>query len=111
MLAVASAAATVTAVVLWSTYRTDVISVEQQQRFVAHALEASVDKIPYDQESVAIWDDAIKNVRTEFNLKWVESNLGSWMFDYFKHDQTVLLDGGDRALYAHLGTVPSMNRD
>ncbi|MDO9382715.1 MAG: bifunctional diguanylate cyclase/phosphodiesterase [Hyphomicrobiaceae bacterium] len=87
------------AAVLWSTYRTDVISVAKQQRFVAHALETSVDKIPYDQESVAIWDDAIKNVRTEFNLKWVEHNLSTWMFDYFKHDQAMVLDDRDQLLY------------
>lgn len=104
VMAVASAVGTVTAVVLWSTYRSDVISFERQQRFVAHALETSVEKIPYDQESVAIWDDAIKNVRTKFALKWVENNLGNWMFDYFKHDQTMLLDGRDKVFYAHLGT-------
>ena len=69
-------------------------------KVVGYALDRSVEKVPYDQESVAVWDDAITNVRDSFDRNWVDINLGVWMYEYFKHDRTYVLDGQNQVLYA-----------
>jgi diguanylate cyclase (GGDEF)-like protein len=94
-----SCAVLVTGVVLGSTAWIDRAAQERQQRIVAFALAKSVEKIPYDQESVAIWDDSVVNVRNSFNPAWIDVNLGVWMYNYFKHDRVYILDAKDRALY------------
>ena len=94
-----SCAVLVTGVALGSAAWIDTVAKNRHQRIVAFALGKSVEKIPYDQESVAIWDDSVVNVRNSFNPTWVDVNLGVWMYDYFKHDRVYILDAKDRALY------------
>jgi diguanylate cyclase (GGDEF)-like protein len=90
----------VTGVVLWSALRSDQVTNEWQLQLVSGALQTNLQKISVDQESVAYWDDAVINVRDSFNRQWVDENLGSWMYDYFKHDRVYILNAQDRVLYA-----------
>jgi len=99
VLAFLATALLVTSVVLWSARRSDQVTHDRQSQIVAIALTKSVEKIPYDQESVAIWDDSVTNVRNAFDVQWVDINLGVWMHTYFKHDRVYVLDREDRVLY------------
>jgi diguanylate cyclase (GGDEF)-like protein len=94
-----SCAVLVTGVALGSAAWVDAIAKNRHQRMVDFTLGKSVEKIPHDQESVAIWDDSVINVRNAFNPAWVDVNLGVWMYDYFKHDRVYILDRKDRVLY------------
>jgi diguanylate cyclase (GGDEF)-like protein len=94
-----SCAVLVTGVALGSAAWIDAVAKNRHKRVVAFALGKSVEKISYDQESVAIWDDSVVNVRNSFNPAWVDVNLGVWMYDYFKHDRVYILDAKDRTLY------------
>ncbi len=96
---IAAAAVLVTTIVEWSAQRSDEISKSRQLRMAASALDREIQKIPYDQESVAVWDDSVKNVRNSFDERWVDINLGVWMSTYFKHDRSYILDAGNRVLY------------
>ncbi|MET0502043.1 MAG: EAL domain-containing protein [Candidatus Binatia bacterium] len=96
----AAAAVLVTSIVVWSARRSDEISMSRQLSMVSRALDREVQKIPYDQESVAVWDDSVKNVRDRFDETWVDVNLGVWMATYFKHDRAYVVGTDDRALYA-----------
>lgn len=87
-------------VVWWSTTRADQATKDRLYQTVSYALKKSIEKIPYDQESVAYWDDAVVKTRHPFNEKWVDVNLGVWMYDYFKHDRIYVLDAKDRVTYA-----------
>ena len=100
VLTVVATALLVSGVVLWSASRSDQVTQERQVRIVASALTRSLEQIPYDQESVAIWDDSIRHVRDGLDLAWIESNLGVWMHTYFKHDRVYLVDAKDTARYA-----------
>lgn len=99
LLTVASAAALVLGVVWWSATRADIATEQRLSRTVAYALDKSAQRISYDQESVAFWDEAVINTRNGLNQKWVDVNLGVWMYDYFKHDRVFILDTADRARY------------
>ncbi len=94
-----SAALLVIGVVLWSATRADQVTKDRLLQTVSFAVAQSAEKIPYDQESVAFWNEAVINTRNAFNAHWVDVNLGVWMFDYFKHDRVYVLDAKDRVIY------------
>ena len=83
----------------WSASRSDRLVVAQQAEFVAHLLEDQVAGIAYDQESVAIWDDTIQYTRFAFDREWIDSNIGVWMYEYFGHDRTFILNETDQPIY------------
>ncbi|MCW5717680.1 MAG: bifunctional diguanylate cyclase/phosphodiesterase [Bauldia sp.] len=89
----------VAAVTAWSATRSDTLAIQNQTRLVAHLLEAETDIIVHDQESVALWDDAVVKTKLAFDYAWVDENLGVWMYDYFGHDRTFVLDEAGRAIY------------
>jgi diguanylate cyclase (GGDEF)-like protein len=97
---VAAAAILLIAIVGWSAQRSDQISKSRQLHMAASALAREIQKIPYDQESMAVWDDSVNNVRNAFSEKWTDVNLGVWMWTYFKHDRSYVLNADDRVLYA-----------
>ena len=100
VLTVISAACLMLGVVWWSATRADQATRDRQYQVISYALEKSAQKIPYDQESVAYWNEAVINTRNAFNEAWVDVNLGVWMYDYFKHDRVFILDGKNHVLYA-----------
>jgi diguanylate cyclase (GGDEF)-like protein len=88
------------AMLILSASRSDQLSQARLHQVVEYALAKSVERVPYDQESVAVWDDAVKNVKGKLDLKWVDINLGVWMYDYFKHDRSYVLNADDQILYS-----------
>jgi diguanylate cyclase (GGDEF)-like protein len=88
------------AVLMLSASRSDQISRRRMLRVVEYALTKSVEKVPYDQESVAIWDEALQHVNQSLDLEWIDINLGVWMYDYFKHDRSYVVSADNELLYA-----------
>ena len=87
--------------VFWATHESDTVSVERQARSARHAMEASVDELALQQETVAIWDRSVDELATVHpNAKWADENLGSWLHRIFGHDEVFVLDGFDRPIYA-----------
>lgn len=85
----------------WATHESDTVSVERQARSARHAMEASVDELALQQETVAIWDRSVAELATVHpNVKWADENLGSWLHRVFGHDEVFVLDGFDRPIYA-----------
>ena len=79
------------------------IAWERQSQLVSHVLHEQVAKIPHDQQSVTIWDDAVKNTKDALRSAsgW-SVNLGIWMHDYFGHDEIFVLNESDRPIYANV---------
>jgi len=96
---IAAGLGAVAAVTVWSSTRSDALAVENQTRLVAHLLSAETEIVFHDQESVALWDDAVRNTRIAFDYAWVDENLGVWMYDYFGHDRAYVLDQAGRVVY------------
>ena len=88
------------AVLIFSARRSDQLSQARLHQVVEYALAKSVERVPYDQESVGVWDDAVRYAKNELDLKWVDINLGVWMYDYFKHDRIYVLNAEDQVLYS-----------
>jgi len=93
--------------VLWSTANSDERALERETKLVERVLSEQIDILPHDQESVAARDAAVINTRLKYNEAWVNSNLGLWMYEYFGHDRTFVLNAEDRPVYAMIAGMPT----
>ncbi|PND20691.1 bifunctional diguanylate cyclase/phosphodiesterase [Ensifer sp. MMN_5] len=88
--------------VRWSAQQSDAVAVKRQQHLVELVISKMQGSIAHDQESVTVWDDAVRKVSQEWDSRWVDSNLGSWMNSYFRHDGAFVISPDRRPLYAFL---------
>jgi diguanylate cyclase (GGDEF)-like protein len=75
----------------WAASRIDAQSLEQQRRFVAVGLSELADRIAVDQDSSAVWDEAVINAKSG-NEAWLAENLVEWMSEYHGHDRVYVVD-------------------
>jgi diguanylate cyclase (GGDEF)-like protein len=92
-----------TAVVFLSANRADHFALERQRTIAGHEIDDQRAALPHDQESVAIWDEAVRKVSQNLDRDWADTNLGFWMHDYFRHDVTLVLDRSNRVIYGMRG--------
>lgn len=95
-----------------ATRQSDAVSVERQVKSARHAIEASVDELALQQESVAIWDDAaLQVIERRRDMRWIHDNIGSWLYRLFDHSETLILDGRGSPIYASsAGALASPDR-
>ncbi len=94
--AMAATLVAVIAFVFWSTTSSDDRARQRETRLVERVISETQDNLPHQQESVTVWDDAMIHVVQSFDRVWYDGNIGYWMFDYFGHDETILLDPDNR---------------
>ncbi len=78
----------------------------QQVRFAERNLAAEIAGLPNDQRSVTVWDDAVLRTAAR-DQEWIDGNLGSWMHDYFGHNESYILDRENRPIYAAISAEPA----
>jgi diguanylate cyclase (GGDEF)-like protein len=105
VLAGAATALLLAAVLLLAARESDRIASERQRRLVSHVLAEQLAKLTHDQESVTIWDDAVRKTTVDFDARWIEVNLGLRLYEYFGHDRAYVLNANDRPLYAMVDGV------
>lgn len=81
----------------WASGRIDAESHAQQQRFISIGLEEIASRIPVEQDSSAIWDEAVLNLRSN-DEAWLAENLVEWMSSYHGHDRTYVINGLDQVV-------------
>ncbi|MHA6691142.1 putative bifunctional diguanylate cyclase/phosphodiesterase [Devosia sp. A449] len=99
ILALVITASAVLGFVLWSTANIDQRALERQSAMFEQLIEARRARIEHELESVAYRDTAVVNTRLMFNYNWVDENLGRWMYDFFEHNRSVVLDATAQPLY------------
>ncbi|HEV7346489.1 MAG TPA: EAL domain-containing protein [Devosia sp.] len=83
----------------WAAASIDDRSMARQSRAILRGLSDVMARVPVEQDSSAIWDDAVINMRAE-NDAWIAENLAEWMSEYFGHDRVYLLDADDALVRA-----------
>lgn len=83
----------------WAASRIDDRSIARQAHAIQTGLADIAARLPVEQNSSAIWDDAVLNLRSG-NGPWIEENLTVWMSDYFGHDRVYILDSANEAAHA-----------
>ncbi|MCD2317069.1 bifunctional diguanylate cyclase/phosphodiesterase [Sphingomonas sp. IC-11] len=85
----------------WSAGRSDTVSVGRQVRTVQRAVQTSLADIQLHQQTVAVWDDLVVNLRAPApDLDWIDANVGEWLHKLFGHDRVFVLNGRDELVYA-----------
>jgi diguanylate cyclase (GGDEF)-like protein len=85
---------------LFVTSANDQRALDRQIGIVGRILDEQRSRVTHEQESVVVWDDAVAHTRLAFDREWVHTNLGAWMFSYFGHNRTYVLNADNRAVYA-----------
>lgn len=83
----------------WAASRIDDRSVARETRAIQTGLADVASRIPVEQDSSAVWDDSVINLRAQ-NDAWIADNLAEWMSQYFGHDRVYILDAHDRVVRA-----------
>ncbi len=91
--------------VLWTADEVDQAALDRQGKRVAYFVRGQLDTAPYDQESVTIWDDALIALRDN-DRRWLQSNIGTWTYDYFGHDESYILSG-EKVAFASINGRPA----
>jgi diguanylate cyclase (GGDEF)-like protein len=99
--AVVALAALLVGVVGFSAMHANEIAADRQQALVKTVIRKSIAAIGHDQESVTIWDDAVRRVAQPHpDPQWLDDNIGIWVHDYYGHDDVYVVDPSGRAIYA-----------
>jgi diguanylate cyclase (GGDEF)-like protein len=83
----------------FATMSADNDALQRQKAFVANGLQDAVNGLMREQESVAVWDDAV-NFAKAHDQQWMSENIGEWMASYYGHDRAFVLDERDQPVHA-----------
>ncbi|WP_168220524.1 putative bifunctional diguanylate cyclase/phosphodiesterase [Azospirillum thermophilum] len=62
---------------------------------------SSIDTLARELEVVAVWNEAVAYTgQDQFSSKWIDENLGTWLFKMFGHDRVFVLNASDEPVYA-----------
>lgn len=83
----------------YATIQADSTSLERQKIFFTNGMRDRIAAVEREQESIALWDDAVINTKAG-NEVWIVDNISVWMYSYYGHDRVYILDAGDRPIHA-----------
>jgi diguanylate cyclase (GGDEF)-like protein len=83
----------------WTASSVDQRAIAKQRQIVTSVLAESVRRLAHEQESVAVWDDAVNALRDPDRIDWVHDNLGAWLDEYFGHDAVAIVDAAGEPVY------------
>lgn len=93
----------------WSTQRSDAVSLAAQINATRRALDASVDELALQQETVAIWDDAALKLQGKpLDRTWLRDNITLWLPKIFGQDEVIVVDGQNRLIEASAGGIVAL---
>jgi diguanylate cyclase (GGDEF)-like protein len=84
---------------LYATMQADHVSLERQKIFFANGLQDQIAAVEREQESIAVWDDAVINAKAG-NVDWMVENISVWMYSYYGHNRVYVLDAANRPIHA-----------
>src|SRR5688572_5915332 len=74
-------------------------ALSRELHFAEQAIAKIVERVPQEQESITVWDDAV--VRTKaLDVTWMADNVGEWMHSYFGHTAVYVLNAANEPIYA-----------
>lgn len=74
----------------WAAERLDSKTAADERRAVVAQLEQEMARLPLEQDSSIIWDDAVLNLRSD-NQPWIAENLAEWMSSFYGHDRVYIV--------------------
>lgn len=78
----------------WAASNIDDRSIARETRAVRMGLEELLERIPLEQDTSAVWTDAVIHIRAG-DEDWLAENLAEWVSEYFGHDTVYLVGPTD----------------
>ncbi len=91
LLSVGIVLAVATGLVWWAAEQIDGRALQRQQSSLSIGLADVAERMPVEQDTSAVWDDAVAKVR-ESDSDWLAENLAEWVSAFFGHELVYLLD-------------------
>ena len=104
---VAVAIACIVVSVLSSAQRADEMAVAHERKLFSRALDEIGRRVLQEVESVASSDEAIRNIRLNFDPAWTEQYAGLWLQSNFNHDDVFVFNADDKPVYSLIGSHPA----
>jgi diguanylate cyclase (GGDEF)-like protein len=86
--------------VLSSAQRADEVALDQERQLFTRAIASNAERVLREVESVAASEHALRHIRTDFDLFWIQRRIGLWLETFFDHGFIFIVDGADRFVYA-----------
>ena len=86
----------------WAAERLDSKTATDERRAVAAQLTEEMVRLPQEQDSSVIWDDAVLNLRSD-NQVWIAENLTEWLSTFYGHDRVYVVSPEGRVVRAAEG--------
>jgi diguanylate cyclase (GGDEF)-like protein len=102
---VAVAIVCIVVAVLSSAQRADEVAIAHEQQLLSRALDEYGERTLQEVESVASSNDAIRNIRLNYNPTWTEQRAGRWLNSNFDHDDIFVFDADDKPIYSQIGPL------
>ena len=83
----------------WAAGRIDARAIAEERMTIEAALRQEMERIPVEQNSSAVWDDAVVNIRNN-NQGWIAENLAEWMSEFFGHNRVYVISSEGRVIRA-----------
>src|SRR5262245_2062077 len=83
----------------WAMATVDRSAQQREVSFAERGLQDIYARIPTEQESSVIWNEAVERVRADDQL-WMKANLGEWMGSYFGFNQVFVLNENNAPVHA-----------
>jgi diguanylate cyclase (GGDEF)-like protein len=100
---VAVAIVCIVVAVLSSAQRADGLAKLHESQLLRRALNDRAEQVLRQVETVATSQAAIRNIRVQYDPKWVGSQIESRLHDYFDHDVIMVFDGQDNLITSYAG--------
>ncbi|WP_439501607.1 putative bifunctional diguanylate cyclase/phosphodiesterase [Aminobacter ciceronei] len=84
---------------LLATLQVDRAALDTERTFLVNGLKEEAEALRREQESIAVWDDAVTYAKSG-DQQWMAENLGAWMHSYYGHDRVYVLDDHDQPVHA-----------
>jgi diguanylate cyclase (GGDEF)-like protein len=100
---VAVAIVCIVVAVLSSAQRADEVAVQHEKNLFSRALSNYGERVLREVKSIAGSEQAIRNVRVNYDPVWAKQRVGLWLKTYFDHDYVFIFDGGNKPVFSQLG--------
>jgi diguanylate cyclase (GGDEF)-like protein len=77
----------------------DSLTTSREQTLIFRAIEDEKERVALEQEGVTVWDEAVLATHGG-DRAWMEENAGIWLYEFYSHDQTLVIDAADQPIHA-----------
>jgi len=89
------------AIIAYAGWTSNQSAIERERNLVENAINRSILAQLNEQKSIAWWDDAMSNIRSDYmDWEWIDGNFGYFLTETYGHDEVYILNPDSEPVYA-----------